>query len=75
MSHKAIKGLCPCQYCGGNGEVRMTRKIPRISRAGIEHGRSYFIRCEKCHARTQAMRDIDNAIAIWKAGNYYPLCK
>ena len=75
MSHKAIKGLSSCQFCGGNPELRKTRKNPRISHVGIETGRSFYIRCEKCHAKTQAMRDIDNAIAIWEAGNYYPLCR
>lgn len=73
MSHKAIKDLPPCKFCGGKGELHKTRKTPRISHMGIENGYSFYIRCEKCHSRTQAFRDIPNAIQVWTLGHYYPL--
>ncbi len=69
MAKKLMHELRKCPYCGGNAQA-----VNKIAGNWIMGGkrRECFIRCEKCHARTQAFGKIANCINSWEAGAIYP---
>lgn len=69
MAKKLMPNLNHCPYCGG-----IAQYIAKIAGNYIMGGKrsERYIRCSKCHARTQAFGKIDNCIATWQAGRIYP---
>ena len=66
--------LNPCPYCSGKAELkskRTHRQLAQGARLG-GHIQERYIRCSKCHARTQAFGKVDNCINAWQAGAIYP---
>ena len=65
--------LKPCPYCGGKPEYKTKKKKFRVTigASGIGQTQERFIRCSKCHARTQAYGKIDNVINAWEAWLIY----
>ena len=67
MSKKYLPGLKPCPYCGGRAEyIDKKRKGHLTIGNSKKNSKSErYIRCEKCHARTQSRGKIDNVINDW----------
>ena len=78
MSKKLEAQLRPCPFCGGRGRLKEKRTNDNIkighsfSLRSTHFARVRYIRCEKCHARTQARGKIINIIEDWNNGNIYP---
>lgn len=68
-----IDNLNPCPYCGGKAEYKHKQKKGHITLgANLQASREErYIRCSKCHARTQAYGKIDNIINAWNLGRVY----
>ena len=66
--------LKPCPYCGGKAKLKTKRKNYSLNiGANKAHAVSErFIRCETCHARTQARGKIVNLVNAWNMGIVYP---
>lgn len=68
--------LKPCPYCGGKPEYKhKTKKLKLTIGASIKaKTEERYIRCSKCHARTQAHGKISNIENAWNAGAIYEIC-
>lgn len=66
--------LKPCPYCGGNAEFKSKRTHHRLTLGAKTGGhlQERYIRCSKCHAKTQAFGKIDNCVNAWQSGAVYP---
>ncbi|MBR1436937.1 MAG: Lar family restriction alleviation protein [Synergistaceae bacterium] len=64
---KFEKQLKPCPYCGGQAEY-IIKRAKRITTGVL---RERFIRCSKCHARTQAYGKLDIIVTAWEMGRIY----
>lgn len=62
------KQLKPCPHCGGKGEFKSKRTHKKITAGTLQER---YVRCSKCHARTQAFGKIDNVINQWNLGHVY----
>lgn len=67
MSCKNLSGLRVCRFCGGKPELRKEARFFIASSMKIR-GVKFYIRCEKCHARTQADKRITSVINAWSIG-------
>ena len=76
MKFKNVE-LKPCPICGGKAELK-NKKVKGFSTLNKYVGRRYgvteatsYVRCLKCHARTQRLPQVDNAINAWNEGIIY----
>ena len=69
MAKKLMPDLKRCPFCGGTAQA--VNKIAGNWIMGSERSERY-IRCSKCHARTQAFGKFDNCTNAWQAGVIYP---
>lgn len=60
--------LKPCPYCGGKAEYKSVKTKKRITAGTLQER---YIRCSKCHTRTQAYGKIDNVVNAWNSGRVY----
>ena len=69
MAKKLMPELRRCPYCGG-----IAQAVSKIAGNWIMGGKrsERYIRCEKCHARTQAFGKFDNCINTWQVGAIFP---
>ena len=59
-----------CQNCGGKAEIK--RKKPsgymEIYKNGFLSLKGYYVRCVKCHVKTDIFDDKEHAIYNWNRG-------
>ena len=67
MSHKFLNGLNACRFCGGQHELRKEARHFRASSTKLD-GVNFYIRCEKCHARTKVYKRMESLINAWSIG-------
>lgn len=77
MSKKLEAQLRPCPICGGHGRMKKARRHYNLTLGYHERisTTERYIRCDKCHARTQARGKILNLIDAWNRGIIYPAMK
>ncbi|MBR0233772.1 MAG: Lar family restriction alleviation protein [Synergistaceae bacterium] len=68
-----IDNLKPCPYCGGKAEYKHKQKRGHITLGASFHAtrESRYIRCSRCHARTQDFGKLINIINAWNLGIVY----
>ena len=66
--------LKPCPYCGGKGKLKTNRANFSFNIGGHKSypASGCFIRCEKCHARTELKAQIGDVVNHWNLGLVYP---
>ena len=64
--------LKPCPICGGKAELKQKKKAGHVRLgATCEVSRMRYIRCSICHAKTEAQKNIDDAILMWNLREIY----
>lgn len=63
--------LKPCIFCGAPAEMKTQKSHFAKTSGGIDSGQKFFIRCSKCHARTAAFMDDENAKLSWTVDNVF----
>ena len=71
MSRKCVAGLSGCRYCGGLPELKRIRAHIVTTERGHSIGRSFYIRCEQCHAATPTYDVLASAKFAWSNGNVF----
>ena len=74
MSRKNLSGLRVCPFCGGKPELKKEARHFSASSMNVS-GVKFYIRCEKCHARTPTHKVMNAVINAWCLGFIFRLEK
>ena len=70
-----IKDLKECPYCGGKAEFKRKKEKHTFLKGStskiIAALNDFYVRCSKCHVRTQAYNDKEKSLNAWNAGLAY----
>ena len=74
MSKKFIAQLNDCPICGGKPQLK--QKMPKgkhvtCGNTELRLKRQAYIRCSKCHIRTESFAQNDTLITAWNRGYLY----
>ena len=67
--------LKPCPYCGGKAEYKHKKEknfsVPGMGQGLIGKLEKFYLRCSKCHAKTETQKNVNDAVFMWNLGEIH----